>query len=214
MSKKSLTLIGLVTVSQLLSPSVSQAEEEGFYAEAQLGYVNSHLSTKQLITLYHDQQAITLPAIHPYSLAYRLAFGYQLNPHLSFESGYRRFQATQIQAAKNNDYSLNTSQHLHAFDVLAKFSLAVTRSLSINGKCGVALVWPHIRTISTTQAPYRSTNPAYKNRLAPAFALGFSYALKPNVPLTFSWNRIQALGQRHQLPSSDFYALGTAYYFG
>lgn len=197
----------------LCATQAAQAEMPGFYASAQLGYGNTHINTGNLVTVNNGTSPVGLPDLNNWAIAYRLSFGYQLNQNLAIEVGYRRFSNSDITAAGAN-YLATASTQERAFDLTGKAILPLTTELSAYGKLGVAYVKANSQGYATTSGTYTSASNSYANTLEPTFGLGISYALKPNVPIEFSWNRIQKLGGGNHAPSSDFYALGVSYYFG
>jgi hypothetical protein len=129
------------------------------------------------------------------------------------EFGYRHFSNTDISVGTNN-YIASASSKSSAFDLTAKGILPVTPKLSLYAKLGMAYLRPNAQGGVIANPPYSGTTNSYAKTLEPTFGLGISYALKPNVPVEFSWNRIQKMGGSNHAPSSDFYSLGVAYYFG
>ncbi|WP_218813308.1 outer membrane beta-barrel protein [Rickettsiella endosymbiont of Dermanyssus gallinae] len=192
----------------------ARAEMDGFYAGAQLGYGNTHINTSNLVTINNGVSSVALPDLNNWAAAYRLSFGYQLNKNLAVEVGYRRFSNSEITATGGTNYLATASAQERAFDLTGKAILPLTKELSAYGKLGVAYVKANSQGYATTNGSYTSTSHSYTNTLEPTIGLGISYALKPNVPVEFSWNRIQKIGGGNHAPSSDFYALGVSYYFG
>jgi OmpA-OmpF porin, OOP family len=190
-----------------------QAEMPGFYAGAQLGYANSHINTTNLVTVNNGTSPVPLPDLNKLALAYRLSFGYQFDQYWAMEFGYRHFSNTDISVGTNN-YLASASSKSSAFDLTAKGILPVTPKLSLYAKLGIAYLRPNAQGGLLPISPYSGTTNSYAKTLEPTFGLGISYALKPNVPVEFSWNRIQKAGGSNHAPSSDFYSLGVSYYFG
>jgi OmpA-OmpF porin, OOP family len=203
-------LIGISIFSQI---ETAQAEMPGFYAAAQLGYANTHINTGNLVTINNGSTPVALPDLHNPAFAYRLSFGYQFNRYVAAEFGYRHFSNTDIAVFIPNNYSAAASSKERAYDLVAKGMLPLSMQLSGYGKLGVAYVKANSQGYASTTANYTATTNSYSNTWQPTFALGLSYALKPNVPVDFSWNRMQKLGG-NSAPSSDFYAVGVSYYFG
>jgi OmpA-OmpF porin, OOP family len=214
MLKKISTATLLVSIFSAITQT-AHAEMPGFYASAQLGYGNTHINTSDLVTVSNNTSPVSLPNLNSLALAYRLAFGYQLNENLAVEMGYRRFSNTDIGVSTAN-YTVGASSKERAFDLVGKSIVPITHQLSVYGKLGIAYVKPNSQGYSSgaTATSYKVVTHDYSNTLEPTFGLGISYALKPNVPIDFSWNRIQKLGGDNHAPSSDFYALGVSYYFG
>jgi len=212
LKKISITALLAGTVAFGISQA-THAEMPGFYAGAQLGYGNTHIKTSDLVTVYNSYSTIALPNLDDMLLAYRLSFGYQLSQHFAVEFGYRRFSGTNINAS-NGIYSVRASSQEKAFDLVGKSILSLTKKLTIYGKWGIAYVRPNSQGHVTTIGSQAISTTSYSNALEPTWSLGISYALKPSVPIDFSWNRIQKIGGNNQPPSSDFYAVGVAYYFG
>lgn len=213
MLKKISTATLFVSIAAFSITPAARAEMAGFYAGAQLGYGNTHINTGNLVTVNNGTSPIALPDLNNWAIAYRLSFGYQLNQNLAVELGYRRFSNTNI-TADNANYLATASSQERAFDLTGKAILPLTTELSAYGKLGVAYVKANSQGYASTTEPYTSSGNSYANTLEPTFGLGISYALKPNVPVEFSWNRIQKVGGGNHAPSSDFYALGVSYYFG
>ncbi|MFZ0219521.1 MAG: outer membrane beta-barrel protein [Candidatus Aquirickettsiella sp.] len=206
--------IALVLVSGIFSSTQNvQAEMPGFYAGAQLGYANSHINTSNLVTVSNGTSSVPLPDLNNLALAYRLSFGYQFDQYWAMEFAYRHFSNTDISVGTNN-YIAAASSKSSAFDLTAKGILPVTAKLNFYAKLGLAYLRPNANGSLLTISPYSGTTHSYSKTLEPTFGLGISYALKPNVPVEFSWNRIQKMGGGNHAPSSDFYSLGVSYYFG
>jgi OmpA-OmpF porin, OOP family len=192
----------------------AQAEMPGFYAGAQLGYANNHINTTDLVTVNNGTSSVPLPGLNNILLTYRLSFGYQFDQYWAMEFGYRHFNNSNMSIGTNN-YNANASTKSSAFDLTAKGILPVTCKLALYAKLGIAYLRPNSQgTVLTFNPSYSGTMNSYAKTLEPTFGLGISYALKPNVPIEFSWNRIQKMGGSNHAPSSDFYALGVSYYFG
>ena len=204
----------LLLASTILSVTANvHAEMPGFYAGAQLGYANSHINTTNLVTVNNGTSPVALPDLNNLALAYRLSFGYQFDQYWAMEFGYRHFGHTDISVATNN-YLATASSKSSAFDLTAKGILPVTDKLNLYAKLGLAYLRPNAQGGLIANSPYSGTMNSYAKTLEPTFGLGISYALKPNVPVEFSWNRIQKAGGSNHAPSSDFYSLGVSYYFG
>lgn len=203
----------LLLASSIFGIQNVQAEMPGFYAGAQLGYANSHINTTNLVTVNNGTSPVPLPDLNNLALAYRLSFGYQFDQYWAMEFGYRHFSNTDISVGTNN-YLASASSKSSAFDLTAKGILPVTPKLSLYAKLGIAYLRPNAQGGLLSISPYSGTTNSYAKTLEPTFGLGISYALKPNVPVEFSWNRIQKAGGSNHAPSSDFYSLGVSYYFG
>lgn len=207
-------ITALLWVSTIFSVAQNvQAEMPGFYAGAQLGYANTHINTTDLVTVNNGTTPIPLPDLSNLSFTYRLSFGYQFDPYWAMEFAYRHFDNTDISVA-SNQYTASASSKSSAFDLTAKRIFPVTSRLDLYAKLGLAYLRPNSQGYVLTNNPYSGTLHSYSNTLEPTFGLGISYALKPNVPVEFSWNRIQKIGGNNHAPSSDFYSLGVSYYFG
>lgn len=207
------TMVLLLASSILSITQNVQAEMPGFYAGAQLGYANSHINTTHLVTVNNGTSPVPLPNLNNLALAYRLSFGYQFDQYWAMELGYRHFSNTDVSVGTNN-YFASASSKSSAFDLTAKGILPVTAKLNLYGKLGIAYLRPNAQGAVLAISPYSGTMNSYAKTLEPTFGLGISYALKPNVPVEFSWNRIQKTGNSNHAPSSDFYSLGVSYYFG
>jgi OmpA-OmpF porin, OOP family len=203
----------LLLASTIFVAQNVQAEMPGFYADAQLGYANSHINTTNLVTVNNGTSPVPLPDLNNLALAYRLSFGYQFDPYWAMEFGYRHFSHTDISVGTNS-YIANASSKSSAFDLTAKGILPVTSKLNLSAKLGLAYLRPNAQGAVLAISPYSGTGNSYAKTVEPTFGLGISYALKPNVPIEFSWNRIQKIGGSNHAPSSDFYSLGVSYYFG
>ncbi len=202
----------LMSTALVITQNV-QAEMPGFYAGAQLGYANTHLNTTDLVTVNHATSPVSLPGLNNILLTYRLSFGYQFDQHWAMEFGYRHFNNASTSAFSNN-YIASASSKMSAFDLTAKGILPLNSKLNLYAKLGLAYLRPNTHGSLNVIAPYNGTTNSYSKTLEPTFGVGISYALKPNVPVEFSWNRIQKMGGSNHAPSSDFYSLGVSYYFG
>ncbi|MDQ8038856.1 MAG: outer membrane beta-barrel protein [Rickettsiella sp.] len=200
-------------ISSLSMIQAARAEIPGFYASAQLGYGNTHINTSNLVNVANAGTPIGLPNLNNNAIAYRLAFGYQMNENFAVEFGYRRFSNTDISASGTN-YSAGASSKERAFDLVGKSIVPLINGLSAYGKLGIAYVKANSQGYASATSPATTSFSSYSNTLEPTFGLGLSYNLKPNVPIDISWNRIQKLGGNNHAPSSDFYAVGVSYYFG
>lgn len=204
----------LLLASTILSMTQTvHAEMPGFYAGAQLGYAYNHINTTDLVTVNNATSPIDLPGLNNILLTYRLSFGYQFDQYWAMEFGYRHFNNSDMSIGTTN-YIAQASTKSSAFDLTAKGILPVTSKLALYAKLGMAYLRPNSQGSILTAPPYNGTMNSYANTLEPTFGLGISYALKPNVPVEFSWNRIQKMGGSNHAPSSDFYSLGVSYYFG
>ncbi len=214
LKRNAITLPLLLALATLGLAQTAKAEMAGFYANAQVGYVNPHIHTTDLISITNANTPVALPGLNDFLLAYRLGFGYQLDSHWAIEFGYRHFSHNNTSVSTNN-YNASASTKENAFDLVGKAIVPVSGKLNLYTKLGVAYLRPNSQGSSTfTNSPYSAWANSYSNTLEPTFGLGISYALKPNVPIEFSWNRIQKLGGSNHAPSSDFYSLGVSYYFG
>lgn len=213
MLKRNTSALLLFSTTLFTLAQNAQAEMPGFYANAQLGWANSHINTNDLVTVSNGTSPVALPGLNNLAIAYRLSFGYQFDRHWAMEFGYRHFNNTGISVGTAN-YIANASSKSSAFDLTAKSILPVTPKLALYAKLGLAYVRPNSQGSVLAISPFNGTAHAYSKTLEPTFGLGISYSLKPNVPVEFSWNRIQKMGGSNHAPSSDFYALGVSYYFG
>lgn len=212
MLKRNTSLFLLASTALVITQNV-QAEMPGFYAGAQLGYANTHLNTTDLVTVNNATSPVSLPGLNNILLTYRLSFGYQFDQHWAMEFGYRHFNNESTSVFSNN-YIASASSKMSAFDFTGKGILPVNSKLNLYAKLGLAYLRPNSQGSLIVFAPYNGNTLSYSKTLEPTFGLGISYALKPNVPVEFSWNRIQKIGGSNHAPSSDFYSLGVSYYFG
>ena len=213
MLKKISTATLLVGISYFSITQAAHAEMPGFYASAQLGYGNTHIKTSDLVSVRNAGTPVGLPDLNNNAIAYRLAFGYQLNENLAVELGYRRFSNTDINAS-GSGYAAGASSKERAYDLVGKSIVPLTNQLSAYGKLGIAYVKANSQGYANAIAPNTASFSNYSNTLEPTFGFGLSYTLKPNVPIDVSWNHIQKVGGSSHAPSSDFYAIGVSYYFG
>lgn len=204
----------LLLASTLLAMTQNvQAEMPGFYAGAQLGYANTHINTTDLVTVNNGISSVRLPGLNNNLLTYRLSFGYQFDQHWAMELGYRHFSPSDSSAITTH-YIASSSNKVSAFDLSAKGILPVTSKLDLYAKLGIAYLRPNAHGGLIVTAPYSGTTNSYSKTLEPTFGVGISYTLRPDVPVEFSWNRIQKMGSNNHAPSNDFYSLGVSYYFG
>lgn len=213
MVKKNFSNILCVSIVVFGISATARAEMPGFYAGLQLGYANTNMHTANLLTLQKETLAVGLPNLKNWRIAYRLNFGYQLNENFAMEIGYRRFGKSNI-SVKNDSYQVATSFQERAFDLTGKAIVPLTAAISAYGKLGIAYVRVDSQVDASVKKPYVSAPKNYTNGFEPTFGLGVSYAITPDVPIEFSWNRIQKISSANHAPSSDFYALGVSYYFG
>lgn len=213
MLKKNVTATLLFSMAVFSLIPKANAEMPGFYASAQLGWANSYIHTTNLVNITNGSAPVALPGLNNLALAYRLSFGYQFDQHWAMEFGYRHFSHASTSVSTNN-YLVNASSKESAFDLVGKSIVPLSNKLNVYAKLGIAYLRPNSNGYASAISPYTASANSYSNTLEPAFGLGISYALKPNVPVEFSWNRIQKLGGHNHAPSSDFYTLGVSYYFG
>lgn len=180
------------------SPVLAHASIPGFYILGQLGTADIHQEATNAAALSVNNNMV---------FTGRIAGGYQFNQNVAFEIGYTRFS--------NVDFSgvggvpgQNASLSEKALDFMAKPMLPLSNNFNIYAKLGLAYFKANGSTLVNGHSYLN-----YSDSWNPTFGLGFSYDITPFVPIDLAWTRIQSVGS-NTAPSTDFYSIGLAYYFG
>lgn len=162
-------------------------------------------------------------------LAGRVFIGYQVDSNFALEAGYTQFsnQKLSLNATATEDnglHDINLSSKgtikTHAFDLVGKAIYPIQNGFSIYGKAGVAYLAQSAKAsadVSGVHVVGNAVQQKFKgneNAILPTFGLGVSYDITPNVVADVSWNRIQKVGNKTSLSSTDFVGVGLAYNFG
>lgn len=178
---------------------LAHATIPGFYILGQVGSGNTHIQASDVPALSMDAKVV---------LTGRVAGGYQFNQNLALEVGYTRFSDIKF-AGVGGVADQNAKLSETALDFMAKPLLSLSNNFAIYAKIGLAYVKAK-GTGNVNGKPYLG----YSDNWQPAFGLGFSYDLTPNVLIDLAAARFQSLGKNNVMPSADFYSVGIAYYFG
>lgn len=180
-------------------PLLASASIPGFYILGQLGTADTHQEASNAAA-----QSINSKMV----FTGRIAGGYQFNQNVAFEIGYTRFSDVDfsgIGGVPGQDVSLSQS----AIDFTAKPMLPISCNVNLYAKLGLAYRKANGSAFVNNQAYL-----GYSDSWNPTFGLGLSYDITPFVPIDLGWTRIQSVGGGNSLPSTDFYSIGLAYYFG
>jgi opacity protein-like surface antigen len=180
-------------------PLLSYASIPGFYLLGQLGTADTHQQASNAAALFINGKM---------SFTGRIAGGYQFNQNVAFEMGYTQFSDVNFSgvAGVNNQ---NVSLGEKAVDFTAKPMLPLSNNFNIFARLGLA----YFKANGSSLVNNRSYL-GYSDSWDPSFGLGLSYDLTPFIPLELAWTRIQNVGGNNTTPSTDFFSLGLAYYFG
>lgn len=190
--------IGAIIFFCCCFPVLSNASIPGFYLLGQLGTANTHLEASDAAALAIGGKMV---------FTGRVAGGYQFNQHLAFEIGYTRFSDVNFSGIGGVP-GQNVSLQEKAIDFMVKPMLPLSNNFNIYAKLGLAYFKANGSAFVNGQSYL-----GYSDSWDPSFGLGLGYDLTPAVTADLSWLRIQNVGS-HTAPSTDFYSVGLAYYFG
>jgi len=180
-------------------PLVASASIPGFYLLGQLGTADTHQeATNAAAQSINSKMAFTG----------RIAGGYQFNQNVAFEMGYTRFSDVDFSGVGGVP-GQNVSLREKAIDFMAKPMLPISSNVNLYAKLGLA----YLKANGSALVNGRNYL-GYSDSWNPSFGLGLSYDITPFVPLDLAWTRIQGVGGGNSIPSTDFYSIGLAYYFG
>lgn len=180
-------------------PVLASASIPGFYISGQLGTADTHQEASNAAALSIDSKM---------AFTGRIAGGYQFNQNVAFEIGYTRFSDVDFSGIGGVP-GQNVSLSEKAIDFMAKPMLPISCNVNLYAKLGLA----YFKANGSAFVNSRSYL-GYSDSWNPSFGLGFSYDITPFMPIDLAWTRIQSVGGSNNLPSSDFYSIGLAYYFG
>lgn len=180
-------------------PVLAHATIPGFYILGQIGSGNTHAEASDAAALSIDSKVV---------FTGRVAGGYQFNQNLALEIGYTRFSDIDFSGV-GGVAGQNISLRENALDFMAKPLLPLSNNFNIYAKMGLAYVKANGSDIVNGKSYL-----GYSDGWDPAFGLGLSYDITPNVLIDLAWTRFQSVGGNNSTPSADFYSVGVAYYFG
>jgi OmpA-OmpF porin, OOP family len=180
-------------------PLLASASIPGFYILGQLGTADTHQEASNAAA-----QSINSKM----AFSGRIAGGYQFNQNIAFEIGYTRFSDVDFSGVGGVP-GQNVSLSENAIDFMAKPMLPISSNVNLYAKLGLA----YLKANGSAFVNGRSYL-GYSDSWNPSFGLGLSYDITPFVPIDLAWTRIQSVGGGNSIPSTDFYSIGLAYYFG
>jgi OmpA-OmpF porin, OOP family len=180
-------------------PLLANASIPGFYILGQLGTADTHQEASNAAAQSIDSKI---------AFTGRVAGGYQFNQNVAFEIGFTRFSDVNFSSIGGIP-GQNVSLSQYAIDFMAKPMLPISCNVNLFAKLGLAFRKANGSAFVNSK-PYLG----YSDSWNPTFGLGLSYDITPFVPLDLAWTRIQSVGGGNTLPSTDFYSIGLAYYFG
>lgn len=180
-------------------PVLANATIPGFYILGQIGSGNTHAEASDAAAISIDSKVV---------FTGRVAGGYQFNQNLALEIGYTRFSDVDFSGVGGVS-GQNVSLSENALDFMAKPLLPLSNNFNIYAKMGLAYVKANGSAVVNGTSYL-----GYSDDWDPAFGLGLSYDITPNVLIDLAWTRFQSVGGNHATPSADFYSVGVAYYFG
>jgi OmpA-OmpF porin, OOP family len=180
-------------------PLLTCASIPGFYILGQLGTADTHQEASNAAAQsINSKMAFTG----------RIAGGYQFNQNVAFEIGYTRFSDVDFSGIGGVP-GQNVSLSEKAIDFMAKPMLPISSNVNLYAKLGLA----YLKANGSAFVNGRNYL-GYSDSWNPSFGIGLSYDITPFVPIDLAWTRIQSVGSGNSIPSTDFYSLGLAYYFG
>jgi OOP family OmpA-OmpF porin len=180
-------------------PYLAHASIPGFYLLGQLGTADTHQEASNAAALSINSKM---------AFSCRIAGGYQFNQNVAFEIGYTRFSDVDFSGVGGVP-GQNISLSERALDFMAKPMMPISNNVNLYAKLGLA----YLKANGSAYVNGRSYL-GYSDSWNPTFGVGLSYDITPVVPIGLAWTRIQSVGGNNSIPSTDFYSLGLAYYFG
>jgi hypothetical protein len=167
----------------------------GFYLGAELGGGNLH---------YEHSSLARHAGAHKVSdkgFAGRLSAGFDINQNLGLELGFLMYQDPEF---KNGDHKKDFSQD--SLDLLAKFSLPLSCSVSLVGKAGMAYVYRDNIEITNKNVTVKLDD---KNKyLRPMLGFQLCYAFNCRVSGNIGYYRTFGT---EDLEDADFYGTGLTF---
>lgn len=185
----------LCTIGALVVAANASAATDGFYVGGQAG-----------VGVVHEKQEINNSKFHNKGLAGRVYTGYQVNQNFAAELGLTKFHnVTETVNAISTKATVKTA----AVDLVGKGILPLQNGFGVYGKAGVA----YVKQTETVKSGSEKDS-ASAHKMYPTFGAGVTYSVTQNVDTDLSWTRIQKVGSKSNIPSSDFFGLGVSYHFG
>ena len=187
-----------------LSAMAANAAAPGPYVTGQLGYADTHMSSK-----FKDLNDLNINLSNN-GIAGRLAVGYQLNQNLAIEAGYLQLRSKKVNVMAEGEEMGSAKLSQYAIDLAAKGILPIANNLNAYGKLGVAYLTTTTKGNNTIVSLTKTDT---QRKWAPEAAVGVSYDITPNMSVDTSWTHIQPIG--NDRPGNiDFVAVGVGYNFG
>jgi opacity protein-like surface antigen len=168
----------------------------GFVVGVQGGYADQHWDN------FFAPTGAGASNVKDTGFAARGFVGYDVNKYFGIEAGYTYLPKTTLNGIDSSAFDIKS----YAVDVLAKLSVPVTNVFSVYAKAGGAYL-----NTKTELLGHSATN----THIGPAFGVGASYEVVPNLAIDVSWMRFS--GQGHILDgyqaSPDMVLLGVSYKF-
>ncbi len=216
--------IALATLATLGICNQAIAALPGAYIGAQAGWGDVHQSgiTANDISNQFGGAPVTMfsSSFRDTGLAGRGFIGYLFNPYFAAEAGYTYFSDMNTHATGVvGPFTVSESGKVitQAVDLMGKGILPISCGFSLYGKAGAAYLIskPSVSaTVSGFGMSSSDSGSQTHSKVYPAFGAGLSYDITPNVVTDVSYNRIQKVGNSDTVQSTDFAALGLAFYWG
>jgi len=187
-----------MSAAAVAAPSILSTEGAGFVVGVQGGYADEHWDN------FFSPHLVPANDVKDTGFAARGYLGYDLNKYLGVEAGYTYLPKTTVNGLPGDIKN-------YTVDLLAKLSVPVTNVFSLYAKAGGAYY----------NAKFDDNIGSFSNNhIGPAFGVGASYEVVPNLAIDLSWMRFS--GQSRTLngnysfeyqPSPDVVLLGVSYKF-
>ncbi len=194
------TLSTLLAISTAVyAVAIPNGALPGFYLGGQTGYSE----------LYYTRSSFNASSgnINNAGIGGRAYFGYQLNHYIGGEAGYTAYAMADTNNMTVNSQTVSGTIRHQAYDVVLKGTYPLVDSgFNLYGKAGVAYTRKTVSWILCATGGQCAANAALFT-----YGVGATYNLWPNVPIDFSWTRVE---HNTDISNSDLAAIGIAYYFG
>ncbi|VFP88218.1 porin OmpA [Candidatus Erwinia haradaeae] len=145
---------------------------------------------------------------HPNQIGSGIFFGYQANPHLSFDLGY-----DWLGRMPNKGKTTHGAFKAQGVQLAAKINYPISNNLNAYTRLG-SMMW-HANTAQTnpTHAKLRSKD----NGVSPLIALGMEYTINKNWSTRLDYQWVNNIGNARTIgarPDNSLLNIGLAYHFG
>lgn len=141
-------------------------------------------------------------------VAGRIFFGYDFTPGFGVELGYDQIADTEL-TTLNNLQGVNGEIREYAIDALLKGMLPIANSgVNLTGRLGFAVVDAN----SSVSGPAATIELPEESTVQPAFGVGVSYNITPQLPIELSWLHFQQTNDSW-IQSTDLVGIGLSYRF-